>query len=94
MMFTVGESGSVRSVDISSEQTTIAESNYDRWRRSYAISRGQPWHDNVTFTTGDLAAYGTDADSYDLVRSPMSLIFTVSCYVFTDIMLCIAKHDL
>lgn len=50
----VGVSGRVMSVEVREDHLKRAVLNYNRWRTSWDLRRGQPWPDNVEFVQADL----------------------------------------
>lgn len=50
----VGSKGSVVSVEIREDHHKRAVLNYERWRRSWTLRRGEEWPDNVQFHNTDL----------------------------------------
>lgn len=59
LLLPVGSKGSVLSVEVREDHHKRAVSNYQRWRTSWSLRRGQEWPDNVDFHTADLAAAST-----------------------------------
>jgi len=56
MTDTVGSTGGVLSVEIREDHHNRATLNYERWRESWSLRRGQEWPDNVQFHNADLCA--------------------------------------
>lgn len=54
----VGSSGSVLSVEVRADHHRRAELNYEQWRSSWKLRRGNEWPDNVRFHLGDLINAG------------------------------------
>ncbi|XP_026141543.1 tRNA (adenine(58)-N(1))-methyltransferase, mitochondrial [Carassius auratus] len=54
----VGYKGSVLSVEIREDHHRCAVLNYQRWRSSWSLRRGEEWPDNVHFHHGDLISAG------------------------------------
>ncbi|XP_067223257.1 tRNA (adenine(58)-N(1))-methyltransferase, mitochondrial isoform X1 [Chanodichthys erythropterus] len=54
----VGYKGSVLSVEIREDHHRGAVLNYQRWRSSWSLRRGEEWPDNVHFHHGDLISAG------------------------------------
>ncbi|TRZ01903.1 hypothetical protein DNTS_014862 [Danionella cerebrum] len=54
----VGSKGSVLSVEIRKDHHRIAALNYQRWRTTWHLRRGEEWPDNVHFHHGDLISAG------------------------------------
>ncbi|XP_044231719.1 tRNA (adenine(58)-N(1))-methyltransferase, mitochondrial isoform X2 [Thunnus albacares] len=52
----VGSSGSVLSVEVREDHYKRAVRNYQRWRKSWSLRRGEEWPDNVQFHNTDLCA--------------------------------------
>uniref|UniRef100_A0A8C6V1Y6 tRNA (adenine(58)-N(1))-methyltransferase n=1 Tax=Neogobius melanostomus TaxID=47308 RepID=A0A8C6V1Y6_9GOBI len=50
----VGASGRVMSVDVREDHLKRAVLNYNRWRTSWELRRGQPWPNNVEFVQANL----------------------------------------
>ncbi|RXN29787.1 tRNA (adenine(58)-N(1))- mitochondrial [Labeo rohita] len=50
----VGHKGSVLSVEIREDHHRCSVLNYQRWRSSWSLRRGEEWPDNVQFHHGDL----------------------------------------
>lgn len=54
MIFPVGSKGRVLSMDIREDHLKRAAINYNDWRRSWNLRRGEEWPDNVQFHNADL----------------------------------------
>lgn len=54
----VGYKGNVLSVEIREDHHRCAVLNYQRWRSSWSLRRGEEWPDNVHFHHGDLISAG------------------------------------
>ncbi|XP_072221858.1 tRNA (adenine(58)-N(1))-methyltransferase, mitochondrial isoform X1 [Leuresthes tenuis] len=52
----VGSTGGVLSVEVRKDHHRRAVLNYERWRASWSLRRGQEWPDNVHFHNTDLCA--------------------------------------
>ncbi|XP_039993152.1 tRNA (adenine(58)-N(1))-methyltransferase, mitochondrial isoform X2 [Xiphias gladius] len=50
----VGSKGSVMSVEVREDHLRRAILNYERWRTSWSLRRGEDWPDNVRFHNADL----------------------------------------
>lgn len=50
----VGSKGSVLSVEVREDHHRRAVLNYNRWRTSWSLRRGEEWPDNVQFHKADL----------------------------------------
>ncbi|XP_069391718.1 tRNA (adenine(58)-N(1))-methyltransferase, mitochondrial isoform X2 [Paralichthys olivaceus] len=50
----VGSKGSVLSVEVREDHLKRAVKNYNRWRTSWSLRRGEMWPDNVQFHNADL----------------------------------------
>lgn len=50
----VGARGRVMSMEVREDHLKRSVLNYNRWRTSWALRRGQPWPDNVEFVQADL----------------------------------------
>ncbi|XP_029983418.1 tRNA (adenine(58)-N(1))-methyltransferase, mitochondrial [Sphaeramia orbicularis] len=76
----VGSSGRVLSVEVREDHHRRALKNYQRWRTSWALRRGQEWPDNVEFVRADLctassllAGRGFNAVALDLIHPHLVL---------------------
>ncbi|XP_075963899.1 tRNA (adenine(58)-N(1))-methyltransferase, mitochondrial isoform X1 [Anarhichas minor] len=76
----VGCKGSVLSVEVREDHHRRAVLNYNRWRASWSVRRGEEWPDNVQFHIGDLAeaspllaARGFHAVALDLINPHLVL---------------------
>ena len=52
----MGSRGSVLSVEVREDHYKRAVRNYQRWRKSWSLRRGEEWPDNVQFHNTDLCA--------------------------------------
>ncbi|XP_041704266.1 tRNA (adenine(58)-N(1))-methyltransferase, mitochondrial isoform X1 [Coregonus clupeaformis] len=80
----VGSKGSVMSVEIREDHHRRAVLNYNRWRSSWILRRGEEWPDNVQFLNADLqgaslllAGRGFHSIALDMV-SPHLVLPTVT----------------
>ncbi|XP_069017053.1 tRNA (adenine(58)-N(1))-methyltransferase, mitochondrial isoform X1 [Embiotoca jacksoni] len=76
----VGSKGSVLSVEIREDHHRRAALNYQRWRSSWRLRRGEEWPDNVQFHRADLGAAspllagrGLHAVALDMINPQMVL---------------------
>ncbi|XP_068573890.1 tRNA (adenine(58)-N(1))-methyltransferase, mitochondrial isoform X2 [Cebidichthys violaceus] len=76
----VGCKGSVLSVEVREDHHRRAVLNYNRWRASWSVRRGEEWPDNVQFHIADLAeaspllaAQGFHAVALDLIHPQLVL---------------------
>lgn len=76
---TVGSRGSVLSLELRDDHHRVAVKNYNRWRASWCVRRGEEWPDNVHFVRTDLcsassllAGQGFNAVSTRLGDTPTS----------------------
>ncbi|XP_018550705.1 tRNA (adenine(58)-N(1))-methyltransferase, mitochondrial isoform X1 [Lates calcarifer] len=79
----VGSKGRVLSVEVREDHLKRAMLNYQRWRTSWSLRRGEEWPDNVQFHKADLstassllAGQGFNAIALDLVN-PHLVLHTV-----------------
>ncbi|XP_038585186.1 tRNA (adenine(58)-N(1))-methyltransferase, mitochondrial isoform X1 [Micropterus salmoides] len=76
----VGFKGSVLSVEVREDHLSRAMLNYERWRTSWSLRRGEEWPDNVQFHNADLcvassllAGRGFHAVALDLINPHLVL---------------------
>lgn len=76
----VGSKGSVLSVEVREDHHRRAVLNYNRWRTSWSLRRGEEWPDNVQFHKADLctassllAGRGFHAVALDLINPHLVL---------------------
>uniref|UniRef100_A0A3B4Z4G6 tRNA (adenine(58)-N(1))-methyltransferase n=1 Tax=Stegastes partitus TaxID=144197 RepID=A0A3B4Z4G6_9TELE len=76
----VGSKGSVLSVEVREDHHKRAVKNYERWRKSWSVRRGEEWPDNVRFHIADLgsassllAGRGFHAVALDMVNPQLVL---------------------
>ncbi|XP_062296649.1 tRNA (adenine(58)-N(1))-methyltransferase, mitochondrial isoform X1 [Scomber scombrus] len=76
----VGSKGSVLSVEIREDHYKRAVLNYNRWRTSWSVRRGEEWPDNVRFHNADLctassllAGRGFNSVALDLINPHLVL---------------------
>ncbi|KAM7404015.1 hypothetical protein PAMA_004435 [Pampus argenteus] len=76
----VGSRGSVLSVEIREDHYKRAVLNYERWRTSWSLRRGEKWPDNVQFHNADLctassllAGRGFHAVALDMINPHLVL---------------------
>lgn len=76
----VGSRGSVLSVELRDDHHRVAVKNYNRWRASWRLRRGEEWPDNVHFAHADLcsassllAGQGFNAAALDLSNPHLAL---------------------
>ncbi|XP_061599434.1 tRNA (adenine(58)-N(1))-methyltransferase, mitochondrial [Cololabis saira] len=76
----VGSKGSVLSVEVREDHHRRAVLNYERWRKSWSLRRGQDWPDNVQFHISDLRAAssllsgrGFNAAALDMINPHLAL---------------------
>uniref|UniRef100_A0A668VSJ9 tRNA (adenine(58)-N(1))-methyltransferase n=1 Tax=Oreochromis aureus TaxID=47969 RepID=A0A668VSJ9_OREAU len=76
----VGSKGSVLSVEVREDHHRRAVLNYNRWRTSWSLRRGEEWPDNVQFHQADLctassllAGQGFHAVALDLINPHLVL---------------------
>lgn len=55
----MGSRGSVLSVELRDDHHRVAIKNYNRWRASWRLRRGEEWPDNVHFAQADLCSAST-----------------------------------
>lgn len=56
VLSTVGSRGSVLSLELRDDHHRVAVKNYNRWRASWCVRRGEDWPDNVHFVRTDLCS--------------------------------------
>ncbi|XP_047467952.1 tRNA (adenine(58)-N(1))-methyltransferase, mitochondrial isoform X2 [Mugil cephalus] len=76
----VGSKGSVLSVEVRADHLKRAVLNYNRWRTSWRVRRGEEWPDNVQFHNADicaapslLAGRGFHAAALDMINPHLAL---------------------
>lgn len=75
----VGASGKVLSVEVREDHQKRAVLNYNRWRASWELRRGEEWPDNVEFVQADLCTasvldgWGFNAVALDLIHPHLVL---------------------
>ncbi|XP_024122279.1 tRNA (adenine(58)-N(1))-methyltransferase, mitochondrial isoform X1 [Oryzias melastigma] len=76
----VGSKGSVLSLEVRKDHHRRAILNYERWRKSWSLHRGQQWPDNVEFHNADLCTASPllsgrafNAIALDMIRPHLAL---------------------
>ncbi|XP_029900183.1 tRNA (adenine(58)-N(1))-methyltransferase, mitochondrial [Myripristis murdjan] len=76
----VGSKGKVLSVEVREDHHKTAVCNYNRWRASWRLQRGEEWPDNVCFHNADLrtaspllAGWGFHSVALDLINPHLVL---------------------
>uniref|UniRef100_A0A3P9KGA9 tRNA (adenine(58)-N(1))-methyltransferase n=1 Tax=Oryzias latipes TaxID=8090 RepID=A0A3P9KGA9_ORYLA len=76
----VGSKGSVVSLEVRKDHHKRAVLNYERWRKSWSLHRGEQWPDNVEFYNADLCTASPllsgrafNAIALDMIRPHLAL---------------------
>ncbi len=93
----VGYKGSVLSVEIREDHHRCAVLNYQRWRSSWSLRRGEEWPDNVHFHHGDLISAGPllAGRGFNSVRShTLWCVFLFLLYIIiSELFACLYMKD-